>query len=277
MKTPYLIAEIGINHNGSISEAKKLITLAKKNNFDAVKFQKRDLDICIPDNQKNILRETPWGVITYLEYKKKIELSINQFKILKNFAKKNKIEMFSSCWDTNSQKSISKLNFKYNKIASAMLTNLPLLELVSKERKKTFISTGMSTYKDVDKVVRIFKKNKCPFVLMHCVSIYPCEESMLNLKMILSLKKKYKCEIGYSGHESSVSPSIVAYMLGANYIERHITLNRSNWGTDQSASLEENGMRYLATVLKKIPRIIGDGKKRFLKNEKKVLKKMKYW
>ena len=135
----------------------------------------------------------------------------------------------------------------------------------------------MSTYKDVDKVVRIFKKNKCPFVLMHCVSIYPCEDRMLNLKMILSLKKKYKCEMGYSGHESSVSPSIVAYMLGANYIERHITLNRSNWGTDQSASLEENGMRYLATVLKKIPSIIGDGKKRFLKNEKKVLKKMKYW
>ncbi len=277
MKKPYLIAEIGINHNGSLTEAKKLILLARKSNFDAVKFQKRDLNVCIPDDQKNIQRETPWGLMTYLEYKKKIELSYNQFKELKLFAKKNKIEMFTSCWDIQSQKMMSKLNFKYNKIASAMLTNIKLIEEVAGEKKKTFISTGMSNYKDIDKAIRIFKKKKCPFVLMHCVSVYPCDENLLNLKMILTLKKKYKCEIGYSGHESSVSPSIVAYMLGASYIERHITLNRSNWGTDQSASLEESGMRYLSSVLKKIPSILGDGKKRILKNERKVLKKMKYW
>jgi N-acetylneuraminate synthase len=277
MKKPYLIAEIGINHNGSLTEAKKLILLAKKSNFDAVKFQKRDLNICIPDDQKNIQRETPWGLMTYLEYKKKIELSYNQFKELKVFAKKNKIEMFTSSWDIQSQKMMSKLNFKYNKIASAMITNIKLVEEVARERKKTFISTGMSNYKDIDKAIRIFKKNKCPFVLMHCVSVYPCDENLLNLKMILTLKKKYKCVVGYSGHESSVSPSIIAYMLGASYIERHITLNRSNWGTDQSASLEESGMRYLSSVLKKIPSILGDGKKRILKNEKKVLKKMKYW
>ncbi len=277
MKRPYLIAEIGINHNGSLNDAKKLILLAKKSNFDAVKFQKRDLNICIPESQKNILRETPWGLITYFEYKKKIELSIKDLNILKKFSKKNKIDIFTSCWDTSSQKMISKLKFKYNKIASAMLTNFPLLEMVSKERKKTFISTGMSTYKDINKAIKIFKKNKCPFVIMHCVSTYPCKENDLNLKMINSLSKKYKCEIGYSGHESSVTPSIVAYMLGANYIERHITLDRTNWGTDQAASLEENGMKTLSGILKRIPGMMGDGIKRILYDEKKVLKKMKYW
>lgn len=277
MKKPYLIAEIGINHNGSLHDAKKLILLAKRSNFDAVKFQKRDLNICIPENQKNILRETPWGLITYLEYKKKIELSINDLNILKKFSKKNKIDIFTSCWDTNSQKLIFKLKFKYNKIASAMLTNFPLLEMVSKERKKTFISTGMSTYKDINRAIKIFKKNKCPFVIMHCVSTYPCKENNLNLEMITSLRKKYRCEIGYSGHESSVTPSIVAYMLGANYIERHITLDRTNWGTDQSASLEENGMKFLSGIIRRIPNMMGDGNKRILKDEKKVLKKMRYW
>jgi len=276
-KKTFLIAEIGINHSGSIENAKKLILLAKKYNFDAVKFQKRDLDIWIPEDQKNIIRQTPWGNISYLEYKKKIEFNISQYQILKKFSKKNNIDIFASCWDLNSLKQIKSLKFKYNKIASAMITNLKLLEAVAKERKKTFISTGMCTMGDIKMAVKIFKKYKCPFVLMHTISIYPCDESILNLNLIQTLKRKFNCEVGYSGHESSVSPSITAYFLGADYIERHITLDRASWGTDQAASLEENGMENLSTLLKKIPLTLGDGKKKFLKEEKKSSIKMRYW
>jgi len=276
-KNIFLIAEAGINHSGSLENAKKLILLAKKYQFDAVKFQKRDLDICIPDEQKNIMRETPWGNISYLDYKKKIELNVSQYKELNNFSKKIGIDMFVSCWDNNSLKEMKKLKFKYNKIASAMITNINLLEEVAKERKKTFISTGMCTMRDIKRAVKVFKKNKCKFVLMHSVSIYPCEEKVLNLNLIKTLKDKFKCEVGYSGHESTVSPSITAYFLGADYIERHITLDRASWGTDQAASLEESGIENLTSLLKKIPLTLGDGKKRFLGEEKKVGKKMRYW
>ena len=276
-KKTFLIAEGGINHNGSLENAKKLVLLAKKYQFDIVKFQKRDLDICIPDAQKNVMRETPWGNISYLNYKKKIELNVSQYKELNNFSKKIGIDICVSCWDTNSLKQMKKLKFKYNKIASAMITNINLLEEVAKERKKTFISTGMCTMRDIERAVKIFKKNKCKFVLMHSVSIYPCEEKILNLNLIKTLKDKFKCEVGYSGHESTVSPSITAYFLGADYIERHITLNRASWGTDQAASLEESGIANLTSLLRKIPLALGDGKKRFLDEEKKVSKKMRYW
>lgn len=276
-KKPFLIAEIGINHNGSVNEAKKLIDLAKKYNFDCVKFQKRDLNICIPEDQKYISRETPWGYISYLDYKKKIELNEKQYAELLKYCKKINIGMFTSCWDANSLGQMKKFNFKYNKIASAMVTNLTFLKLVAKERKKTFISTGMCTMKDIINAVKIFKKNKCSFVLMHSISIYPCEEQLLNLNLILTLKNKFKCEVGYSGHETSVSPSIAAYFLGADYIERHITLDRANWGTDQSASLSEDGIETLTSILKRVPTMLGDGKKRFLEGEKKISKKQRYW
>ena len=276
-KKPFLIAEIGINHNGSVNEAKKLIDLAKKYNFDCVKFQKRDLNICIPEDQKYISRETPWGYISYLDYKKKIELNEKQYAELLKYCKKINIGMFASCWDANSLSQMKKFNFKYNKVASAMVTNLTFLKLVAKERKKTFISTGMCTMKDIINAVKIFKKYKCSFVLMHSISIYPCEEQLLNLNLILTLKNKFKCEVGYSGHETSVSPSIAAYFLGADYIERHITLDRANWGTDQSASLSEDGIETLTSILKRVPTMLGDGKKRFLEGEKKISKKQRYW
>ncbi|MDC2974322.1 N-acetylneuraminate synthase family protein [Candidatus Pelagibacter sp.] len=276
-KKPFLIAEIGINHNGSLVIAKKLIDLASKYKFDAVKFQKRDLNICIPDDQKNLIRSTPWGNITYLNYKKKIELSYKNFIELKKYCKKKKIDIFCSAWDLNSQKIIKSLNFKYNKVASAMLTNLPLLKVIAKEKKYTFISTGMSDIRDIDRAVKIFKKEKCKFTIMHCVSTYPAAVEDLNLSLIPYFKKRYKCPIGYSGHEDSVSPSVVAYLLGASSIERHITLDRSMWGTDQSASLSEDGIRNLTSVINKIPKMIGNGKKKFIKEEKKMLKKFKYW
>ncbi len=276
-KKPFLIAEIGINHNGSLIIAKKLIDLASKYNFDAVKFQKRDLNICIPNDQKNLIRSTPWGNITYLNYKKKIELSYKNFIELKKYCKKKGIDIFCSAWDLNSQKIIKSLNFKYNKVASAMLTNLPLLKVIAKEKKYTFISTGMSNIKDIDRAVKIFKREKCKFTIMHCVSTYPAAVEDLNLSLISFFKKRYKCPIGYSGHEDSVSPSIVAYLLGASSIERHITLDRSMWGTDQSASLSEDGIRNLTSVINKIPKMIGNGKKKFIREEKNMLKKFKYW
>ena len=158
-----------------------------------------------------------------------------------------------------------------------MLTNKKLLIEIAKEKKFTFISTGMSNLKDIEACIKIFKKNKCPYSIMHCVSTYPCDEKDLNLNTIKTLKKRFKCQIGYSGHESSVSPSIIATMLGAEILERHITLDRSMWGTDQSASLEEQGLDNLTGILKKIPLMLGDGKKKINSGEKKMLKKFKYW
>jgi len=276
-KSPFLIAEIGINHNGSVELAKKLINLSKKYNFDAVKFQKRDLDICIPEKQKGQIRNTPWGEITYLDYKKKIEFNEKEFQEINNYCKKIKIDWFCSAWDANSLKFLKKFKSKYNKVASAMVTNLNLLNLIAKEKKLTFISTGMSSMKDIVKAIKIFRKNKCDFVLMHCVSNYPCQEEDLNLNVILTLKEKFKCKIGYSGHESSVSPSYAAWFLGADYIERHITLDRSMYGTDQAASLSEGGIRELTSLLYKFPKILGDGKKKISKEEKKLIPKFRYW
>jgi N-acetylneuraminate synthase len=276
-KIPFMIAEIGINHNGSIKIAKQLIDLAKKYDFQAVKFQKRDPNICVPEFQKKLIRSTPWGEMTYLDYKKKIEFNYSQFKELTSYCKKVKIDIFCSAWDKNSQKFIRKLRFKYNKVASAMLTNIDLITDIAKEKKHTFISTGMSNYNDITKAIKIFKKFKCKFTILHCVSSYPCQSEDLNLSLIQTLKKKYKCKIGYSGHEDTVSPSIIAYLLGAEVIERHITLDRSMWGTDQSASLSEEGIRNLMTIIKKIPEMIGNGKKKINNDEKKMLKKFKYW
>ncbi len=275
-KKPYLIAEIGINHNGSLSIAKKMMEIAKTSGFNAVKFQKRDPDICVPDHQKKIIRETPWGNLTYLAYKKKIEFNIKQLKNLKDYAKKLNLDFCASCFDINSLKLVNKLN-SFNKIPSAMITNKLFLDQVAKKRKKTFISTGMSNMKDIVTAVKIFKKNNCKYELMHCVSLYPCPENKLNLKMIQTLKKKFKCGVGYSGHETSVSPSFFAYMLGATSIERHITLDRSMWGTDQAASLSPAGMRMLCNSFNKIKDIIGDGVKKFPVEEKRMLKKFKYW
>jgi N-acetylneuraminate synthase len=276
-KKPFLIGEIGINHNGSLDLAKKLINLAADAGFDAVKFQKRDPDISTPEDQKSRMRETPWGEMSYLDYKKKIEFGDKEFNEINKLCKKKKIIWFASPWDLPSVKFLKKYKLKYNKVASAMLTNINLIEEIAAEKKLTLISTGMSTLKDISKAVNIFKKKKCKFVLMHCVSTYPCPIENLNLNLIQTLKKKFKCEVGYSGHESAVSPSIIAHMLGANYIERHITLDRSMWGTDQSASLSESGMRNLSEILNKAHLVMGDGIKKLAKEERELLKKFKYW
>lgn len=276
-KLPFLIAEIGINHNGSLKLAKKMIDIAKKNNFSAVKFQKRNPDISTPEKQKEVLRNTPWGTITYLQYKKKIEFGLKDFNEINRYCKKLNIEWFCSAWDIDSVNFLKKFKLKKNKIASALLTNTEILKAVAKQKKFTLISTGMSNMKNIEKAVKIFKKNKCKFALMHCVSTYPCPEKDLNLNTITTLKKKFKCEVGYSGHESSVSPSIAAWVIGADYIERHITSDRTLFGTDQSASLEESGLRQLSEILSRMPKVLGNGVKKMTNEEKKLVKKFKYW
>tara|TARA_A100001015_G_scaffold321290_1_gene451252 strand:- start:1277 stop:2116 length:840 start_codon:yes stop_codon:yes gene_type:complete len=272
-----IIGEVGINHNGSLKLAKELILMAKLSGCDFVKFQKRSPDITTPEKKKNQLRETPWGLISYIDYKKKIEFNEKQYDKIHEYSKKIKMKWFASAWDIESQKLLKKYKFKYNKIASAMITNLEFLEFVSKEKKTTLISTGMSTLKQIDNAVKIFKKNKCDFVLMHSVSSYPSPEKDLNLKMLDILKKKYSCKVGYSGHESTLSPTIGACYLGANFIERHITSDRTMWGTDQSASLSPDGLRNLVRTIKKIPKILGDGVKKITPSERKKIKDLRYW
>ena len=276
LKKPFLIAEIGINHNGSLSLAKKLIQLAADSGFDAVKFQKREPNISTPEDQKNKLRQTPWGDMSYLEYKKKIEFGDKEFREINKFCKKKKITWFASAWDMPSQNFLKKYKLKYNKVASAMLTNIELIKKIADEKKLTFISTGMSTLKDISKAIKIFKNRKCKFVLMHCVSTYPCPIENLNLNLILTLKKNINVKLDIVDMKV-LSPSIIAYMLGARYIERHITLDRSMWGTDQAASLSENGMKNLSNILNKSSLVLGDGVKRLSKQEKELLKKFKYW
>lgn len=273
----FLIGEIGINHNGNIQIAKEIIKNAKLAGFDAVKFQKRNPDICIPQKKKNVLKETPWGVMSYLDYKKKIEFNDNQFKEINRYCKKIKIDWFVSCWDEDSVDFIKKFNVKYHKVASAMITNKKLLVKIAKQKKLTFISTGMSTYKDIDAALKIFKKYKCKYLIMHSVSVYPCPDELLNLKMIKILGKKYKSNIGYSGHESSIIPSLIAAAFGAKAIERHITLKRTMWGTDQSASLELNGMRTLVDYIRRFEKSQGNGKKLIIPEEKGKLSDQKYW
>ena len=277
LKKPFFIAEIGINHNASLKKAKQLIDLAVSSGFDSVKFQKRNPDVSTPEMQKTKLRQTPWGEMTYLQYKKKIEFGHKEFNEIDKYCKKKNILWFASAWDIDSQKFLRKFKLKYNKVASAMLTNKKLLHEIAKEKKLTFISTGMSKISEIQECLNIFKKYKCKFVLMHCVSTYPAPLNDLNLNTIVTLKKRFKCEVGYSGHEANVSPSLIAYVLGANYIERHITLDRSMWGTDQAASLSESGMKYLTSMIKKIPEVLGDGKKRITNEEKVMKKKFKYW
>ncbi len=276
MKDIYIIAEIGINHNGSIEIAKELIDMAKDCGCNAVKFQKRTISIVYSESQLQQYRESPWGK-TQRDQKEGLELTIEDYDNIDFYCKENNIEWFASSWDIPSQKLMRKYNFPHNKIASAMATNLEFISEVASEGIHTFISTGMMEIKQIDKTVDIFKKVGCEFTLLHTVSTYPSEESDLNLRCISTLKDRYNCAVGYSGHETTVSPSIVAAALGATAIERHITLDRSMYGSDQSSSLQKDGLRTLVNSIRKLPIIMGDGEKRIIQKEFEISKKLRYW
>ena len=272
----YIIAEIGINHNGDIALAKELIDMAVECGCDAVKFQKRDIESVYSREILDSYRESPWGN-TQREQKQGLEFSIEEYKEIDNYCSNKRIDWFASSWDVNSQKLMRQFNFKYNKVASAMATNIDFLEEVASEKRPTFLSTGMTDLESIDKAVKIFEKHKCEVMLFHTVSTYPAEEKDLNLSCIKTLKERFSLPIGYSGHETSVSPSIVAVCLGAAVVERHITLDRAMYGSDQAASLQEEGLRQLISILRKLPKVIGDGQKSFLEKEMPIAKKLRYW
>ena len=271
----FVIAEIGINHNGDIEIAKKLVDMAFDAGCDAVKFQKRSIEKVYSQKILDSPRDSPWGT-TQREQKSGLEFSEKEYQIIDNYCKKKKIPWFVSCWDTESQIRMRNFKTKFNKVASAMLTHEKLLKLIAGEKKYTFISTGMSTIKDIEKAVKIFKRHKCPFELMHSHSTYPMPIEEANLRVIRTLKKKFKCNVGYSGHETgSYLLPIIAVTLGATSIERHITLNRAMYGSDQAASLEKTGLIRMVRDIREIDKVLGDGKKRIWNSELPIQKKLR--
>ena len=250
MIKPYLIAEIGINHNGDINIAKKLIKRAKDCSFDSVKFQKRTIDIVYDSKTLDIPRESPWGKTTR-EQKFGLEFEKSDYDEIDKYCKEIDIDWFASAWDLKSLEFLDNYDLKYHKVASAMIVDHDFLNEVAKKNCHTFISTGMSTKNDIDNAVSIFRKNNCSFELMHCVSTYPMKTEDANLVTINQLKKEYNCDVGYSGHENGVLVSIIALMQGITSLERHITLDRAMYGSDQSASLEISGMKDLTASIDK--------------------------
>ncbi len=269
-----IIAEIGINHNGDTEIAKKLIKGAKDSGADMVKFQKRNIDLVYSKDFLDSPRESPWGK-TQRDQKKGLEFGKKEYSIIDSYCKELKIDWFASAWDLESQKFLKQFNSKYNKIASAMIVYDDLIKSVAKEKKHTFISTGMSEYKDIDKAVKIFREANCSFELMHCVSTYPMPDQIANLNVINELKKKYKCKVGYSGHEAGLAISYAAAAQDISSLERHITLDRSMYGSDQAASIELLGFKMLVGGVRKIEKALGDGIKRIDPTEIPIAKKLR--
>ena len=270
----FIIAEIGINHNGDMKICKQLIDLALESGCDAVKFQKRDIESVYSKELLDSPRESPWGK-TQREQKMGLEFNKEDYLEIDKYCKEKNICWFASAWDLKSQGFLRDFNCKYNKIASAMLVNLELLKMVSEEKKHTFISTGLSTMQDIENAVKIFKDNNCPFELMHCVSTYPMKDSDANLKTILTLKEKFNCNVGYSGHEAGLTISYAAAALGISSLERHITLDRAMYGSDQAASLAPPGLKKIVPEIRKIEKALGDGVKRVLEEELPIAKKLR--
>ena len=272
----FVIAEIGINHNGDLTIAKQLIDIAKEVGCDAVKFQKRTIDIVYSQEVLDAPRESPWGT-TQRAQKEGLEFGKPEYDEIDRYCRESGIDWFASAWDVPSQIFMRQYDLRYNKIASAMITHEDLLRAVAEERKTTFISTGMSTYQEISTATEIFQAQQCPFILMHCLADYPAREEELNLQMIHMLRERYGCNVGYSGHEASVSPSVIAAAMGAVAIERHITLDRAMYGSDQAASLEKSGFATMVAQIRKIPAVLGNGVKSVSAAEGKNASKLRYW
>lgn len=272
----FITAEIGINHNGDIEIAKKLIDVAKIVGCNAVKFQKRTVEKIYSKEVLDSPRESPWGTTTR-DQKLGLEFNQKEYDIINEYCMQKNIEWYASSWDTDSQLFLEKYNLKHNKVASAMLTNRDLLEVIAKEKKYTFISTGMSTLDEIRQAIQIFKKYNCPFELQHSNSSYPMKIEEANLRCIETLRKEFGCNIGYSGHEvAGYIVCVLAVALGATSIERHITIDRSMYGSDQASSLESTGWIRLVRDIRNIEIILGDGVKRVWPSEIPVMKKLRY-
>lgn len=270
----FFIAEIGINHNGDVNIAKELIKLAKDAGCDAVKFQKRTIDIVYTKELLDSPRESPWGN-TQRDQKKGLEFGLKEYREIDRYCRELGIEWFASAWDLESQKFLRQFNLKYNKVASAMIVYDELLKEIASEKKHTFISTGMSTLAHIDHAVDIFRKAECPFELMYCKSTYPMNDEDANLNCIRTLKERYKCKVGYSGHEVGLAVSYAAAALGITSLERHITLDRAMYGSDQAASVEPAGLRMLVGAVRKIEKSMGDGVITLLESEIPIAKKLR--
>ena len=269
----YVIAEIGINHNGSMENAKKMIDAAKHAGVDAVKFQKRTPEICVPDNQKNQMRETPWGYITYLDYRYKVEFGEAEYAEIDRYCREVGIDWFASVWDEEAVDFLEAFNPICYKIPSASLTDSGLLKKIKSTGRAAILSTGMSTMEQIRHAVSLMEMDK--LVLTHATSTYPCEPEELNLRMIDTLRKEFACPIGYSGHEVGLIPSVLAAGMGACMVERHITLDRAMWGNDQAASVEPSGFERLVKYIRVAEQSLGDGVKKVYDSELPSLKKLR--
>jgi N-acetylneuraminate synthase len=269
----YVIAEIGINHNGDLDIAKQLIKMSAEAGCDAVKFQKRTPDLCVPLDQRNVLRETPWGQMTYMDYRYKVEFDEKQYKELADYAQTFNLHLFASPWDVESVDFMVKMNHPVIKIPSASITDVELLEKIASTKLPVIMSTGMSTMDQIDKAVSIL--NKEILLIAHSTSAYPCDPQELNLKMIPVLLDRFQVPIGYSGHETGLQTTVAAVTLGACFVERHVTLDRAMWGSDQSASVEPPGLVRLVRDIRTVEMALGDGIKKVYESEKKPMSRLR--
>ncbi len=275
MKKTYIIAEIGINHNGSLDVAKKLIDVASVAGCDAVKFQKRNPDVCVPEHQKGVMRDTPWGTMTYLDYKYKVEFEKEEYDEIDRYCKAQNIEWSASPWDLDSLKFLEQYDLPFIKMPSAMMTNENLMRAAARTGKRVIFSAGMSTLEETDKAVEWMKEESADFALLHCNSAYPAPLEDLNLSCIKTLRDRYGCEVGYSGHEFRLGTTVAAVYLGASILERHITLDRTMWGSDHLASVEPQGLIKLVRGVRELEVAYGDGVKRVTEGELPSRKKLR--
>lgn len=269
----YIVAEIGINHNGDLELAKRLIDAAVWAGVDAVKFQKRTPELCVPPDQRDRMRETPWGYITYLEYRKRVEFGEAEYREIDRHCRERGITWFASVWDEPSVEFLEAFDPVCYKVPSAALTDHDLLRRVRQTGKPVILSTGMSTMEQIRAAVEVLGTED--LLITHATSSYPCDPSELNLRMIQTLRETFPCPIGYSGHEVGLVPSAVAVALGACLVERHITLDRAMWGTDQAASVEPGGFQKLVKYIRVTEQALGDGVKRVYESEKPSLYKLR--
>ena len=275
LNKPYFIGEIGINHNGDIQIAKRLIDGAFACQWDCVKFQKRNPDVCVPEHQKSVMRDTPWGRMSYLEYKYKVEFGKNEYDLINDYSKQKPIDWATSVWDLDSLEFMQQYDVPFFKIPSALITDNELVSETAKTQIPMIISTGMSTIEEVDNTVNLIMKEGVNPVIMHCNSSYPTPKNELNLRVIETLKDRYGTTIGYSGHEDDLEATVIAVSLGAKVIERHITLDHNMWGTDQKSSLEVMGMDKLLKRCIEVEDILGSSEKVVTKSEIKIRKKLR--
>jgi len=275
MEETYIISEIGINHNGDLDIAKKLIDISAAAGCNAVKFQKRNPDVCVPEHQKSVIRDTPWGEMTYLDYKYKVEFGKEEYDEIDRYCKEKGIAWSASPWDLDSLEFLNQYDIPFIKIASASITDKELLKKTCETGKKVIISTGMSSEEEIDEAVDILKDNASDYAVLHCNSSYPAPIEELNLSCVKTLKDKYGCQVGYSGHEFRLGTTVAAVYLGATIIERHVTLDRTMWGSDHMASVEPQGLFKLVSGVRELEQSFGDGEISVTETEAEVRKKLR--